>query len=168
MKLAFAYATRKPIRWGVVYHSNYMVWMEVGRVELYRSLGLRYRDMERDGLLLAVAEINCRYISPAHYDDEVTIKALDRKGDHTYGVLRLRDAHRRGWTAACDRHDTAYFLRSRAEEDQTQRQISGGVRTRVASLLCVDARKKTLRATAATVGGKSKNTQQAGEQVIHS
>ncbi len=64
---------------GVVYHSNYMVWMEVGRVELYRSLGLRYRDMERDGLLLAVAEINCRYISPAHYDDEVTIKASIEK-----------------------------------------------------------------------------------------
>jgi acyl-CoA thioester hydrolase len=64
---------------GVVYHSNYMVWMEVGRVELYRSLGLRYRDMERDGLLLAVAEINCRYISPAHYDDEVAIKASIEK-----------------------------------------------------------------------------------------
>jgi acyl-CoA thioester hydrolase len=59
---------------GVVYHSNYLIWMEVGRVELCRSLGIRYRDMEKeDGVLLAVAEATCRYVTPARYDDEVEI-----------------------------------------------------------------------------------------------
>src|SRR6185369_10620852 len=60
---------------GVVYYANYLVWMEVGRVELCRFCGFNYRDMEReDGILLAVAEANCRYASPARYDDEVIIK----------------------------------------------------------------------------------------------
>lgn len=60
---------------GIVYHSNYLVWMEIGRVELCRSLGIRYRDMERDdGVLLAVAEASCRYLSPAKYDEEVDIR----------------------------------------------------------------------------------------------
>ncbi|HSU65664.1 MAG TPA: thioesterase family protein [Tepidisphaeraceae bacterium] len=60
---------------GVVYYANYVVWMEVGRVELCRTLGFRYRDMERDdGVLLAVAEAHCRYLSPARFDDEVLIR----------------------------------------------------------------------------------------------
>jgi acyl-CoA thioester hydrolase len=60
---------------GVVYYANYLVWMEVGRVELCRACGFNYRDMEReDGVLLAVAEAHCRYSSPARYDDEVTVK----------------------------------------------------------------------------------------------
>jgi acyl-CoA thioester hydrolase len=60
---------------GVVYYANYFVWMEVGRVELCRACGFNYRDMEeQDGILLAVAEANCRYASPAKYDDEVTIR----------------------------------------------------------------------------------------------
>jgi acyl-CoA thioester hydrolase len=60
---------------GVVYHANYLVWMEVGRVEYWRAAGLRYRDMEReDGVLLVVAEANCRYRSPAVYDEEVLVR----------------------------------------------------------------------------------------------
>jgi acyl-CoA thioester hydrolase len=60
---------------GVVYHANYLIWMEVGRVEYWRQLGMRYRDMERDdGILLVVAELNCRYSAPAFYDEEVVIR----------------------------------------------------------------------------------------------
>jgi acyl-CoA thioester hydrolase len=60
---------------GVVYHANYLVWMEVGRVEYWRSAGLRYRDMERlDGVRLVVAEANCRFLAPAFYDDEVLVR----------------------------------------------------------------------------------------------
>jgi acyl-CoA thioester hydrolase len=60
---------------GVVYHANYLIWMEVGRVEYWRASGLRYRDMEReDGVLLVVAEANCRYLSPAVYDEEVIVR----------------------------------------------------------------------------------------------
>lgn len=60
---------------GIVYHANYLVWMEIGRVEFCRAHGLRYRDMERDdGILLAVVEASCRYVSPALYDEEVIVK----------------------------------------------------------------------------------------------
>jgi acyl-CoA thioester hydrolase len=59
---------------GVVYHANYFVWMEMGRVELCRSIGVRYRDLEeKEGILLTVAEVNCRYLAPARYDDEVSV-----------------------------------------------------------------------------------------------
>jgi acyl-CoA thioester hydrolase len=61
---------------GVVYYANYLVWMEVGRVQLCKACGFNYRDMERDdGILLAVAEANCRYASPARFDDEVIVRA---------------------------------------------------------------------------------------------
>ncbi len=59
---------------GVVYYANYLVWMEVARVDYCRSAGFNYKDMEvDDGILLAVAESHCRYLSPAHFDDEVSI-----------------------------------------------------------------------------------------------
>ncbi len=59
---------------GVVYYANYLVWMEVARVDYCRAAGFRYKDMEReDGILLAVAESRCRYVSPAHFDEEISI-----------------------------------------------------------------------------------------------
>jgi acyl-CoA thioester hydrolase len=58
----------------VVYHSNYIIWFEVGRGELLHTLGLSYLDLERDGIHLPVVEVNCRYKHPARYDDEVTIR----------------------------------------------------------------------------------------------
>ena len=60
---------------GIVYHANYLIWMEIGRVEFCRSAGIRYRDLEQDdGILLTVAEVTCRYASPALYDDEVNVR----------------------------------------------------------------------------------------------
>jgi acyl-CoA thioester hydrolase len=59
---------------GIVYHANYLVWMEVGRVEYCRASGLRYRDLEAEGVLLAVVEAHCRYLSPAVYDEEVIVR----------------------------------------------------------------------------------------------
>jgi acyl-CoA thioester hydrolase len=60
---------------GVAYYANYLVWMEVGRVEYCRSVGFRYKDMEvEDGVLLAVVEAHCRYLHPARYDDQVLVR----------------------------------------------------------------------------------------------
>lgn len=59
----------------VVYYANYLVWFEIGRVELLRSLGLAYSNMEKDhGLVLPVIEASCRYRSPARYDDQILIE----------------------------------------------------------------------------------------------
>ena len=60
---------------GVVYHSNHLIWFEVGRVELMREMGFSYRDMEReDGCFIAVAEVKCRYRAPVFYDEEVLVR----------------------------------------------------------------------------------------------
>ena len=60
---------------GVVYHANYIVWFEVGRVELLRQLGFRYRDMERHhDCHIAVVDVRCRYKAPAQYDDEIVVR----------------------------------------------------------------------------------------------
>jgi len=60
---------------GVVYHSNHLIWFEVGRVELMRQMGFSYRDMEReDGRFIAVGEAKCRYCAPVYYDQEVVVR----------------------------------------------------------------------------------------------
>jgi acyl-CoA thioester hydrolase len=60
---------------GVVYHANYFIWFEVGRVELLRQLGFSYRDMEQnDGYGIAVIDARCRYKAPARYDDELILR----------------------------------------------------------------------------------------------
>ena len=58
---------------GIVYHANYLIWMEVGRVEYCRAAGMRYRDLEAEGINLAVVEAECRYLKPALYDQEIAI-----------------------------------------------------------------------------------------------
>ena len=66
-------------RMGVVYYANYLVWFEVARADLLRSLGWTYREMEESGVLLPVIDAHCEYRRPARYDDEVEI--------HTTGSL---------------------------------------------------------------------------------
>jgi len=60
---------------GVVYHANYLIWFEVGRVDFIRKLGMDYRSMEQeDGIGIAVVNVSARYKYPARYDDELVIE----------------------------------------------------------------------------------------------
>ena len=60
---------------GIVYHSNYFIWFEVGRVDLLRQLGFTYREMEQeDGCYIAVVDARCRFKAPARYDDEIVVR----------------------------------------------------------------------------------------------
>ena len=60
---------------GIVYYANYLVWFEIGRVELLRSLGLAYSQLEIEHeCILPVIEASCRYRAPARYDDEILIE----------------------------------------------------------------------------------------------
>jgi acyl-CoA thioester hydrolase len=85
---------------GVVYYANYLVWMEVGRVDLCKARGFNYRDMEAgDGIFLAVAESHCQYRYPARYDDEILVKtwierATSRGVTFAY-EMRLAEGDRR-------------------------------------------------------------------------
>ena len=58
---------------GVAYHANYLRWFEIGRTELLRSWGLPYRQIESRGLLLPVAEAQCKFAAPAKYDDMLQV-----------------------------------------------------------------------------------------------
>jgi acyl-CoA thioester hydrolase len=81
---------------GVVYYANYFVWFEVGRVELMRSLGFEYRDLEeQDGCFLPVVEANCRYKAPARYDDVLRLETRIlnlRSSVIRFGYRLLREA----------------------------------------------------------------------------
>lgn len=58
---------------GIVYHANYLPWLEIGRTQLLRERGLPYKEIEAKGLLLPVLEVNVKYKRPAKYDDTLTI-----------------------------------------------------------------------------------------------
>jgi len=82
---------------GVVYHSNYLIWFEVGRVEIMRSLGFDYKQMEsEDDCYLVVADVHCRYHYPARYDELIIVRtrivgAKNRMLKFAYEVLRQED-----------------------------------------------------------------------------
>ena len=65
---------------GVVYHSNFVIWFEVGRVELLRQLGFQYSEMEaEDNCHIPVVDLRVRYKSPALYDDEIVVRTQIKK-----------------------------------------------------------------------------------------
>ena len=78
---------------GLVHHSNYLRYFEIGRTEMLRAAGGRYRDMEDAGQLVVVAKIQCNYKSPARYDDVIEVqttiaKVTAAKIIHHYTITR--------------------------------------------------------------------------------
>jgi acyl-CoA thioester hydrolase len=81
---------------GVVYYANYLVWFEVARADLLRSLGWSYREMEIAGISLPVIEAHCQYLRPARYDDEIEVTTEGRmlspvRMEFQYKVVRTED-----------------------------------------------------------------------------
>ena len=80
-------------RMGLLHHSNYFVYFEMGRTELLRHRGGSYRDVEDGGHLLVLVDIGCKYKRPAYYDDLLTLRtSVERvthvKIVHKYEVFR--------------------------------------------------------------------------------
>jgi acyl-CoA thioester hydrolase len=84
-------------RMGIVYHSNFAVWFEVGRVELLRQLGFEYKEMEQEEKChLPVVDLRVRYKAPAYYDDEIVVRTELKNArsmllHFSYEVFRERD-----------------------------------------------------------------------------
>jgi acyl-CoA thioester hydrolase len=82
---------------GVVYHANYLIWFEVGRVELMRALGVEYKRMEiEDDCRIVVADAHCRYHHAAVYDEVLRIRtriaeSRNRVVKFSYDVIRDAD-----------------------------------------------------------------------------
>src|SRR5882672_3804353 len=64
---------------GVVYHANYLVWMDMARTEHLRHTGVTYKDMEAQGVFLAVTDVRIRYRRAARYDDLVRVRCWVRE-----------------------------------------------------------------------------------------
>jgi acyl-CoA thioester hydrolase len=58
---------------GIVYHTNYIKWFEIGRTEFFRNMGFAYTNIEAGGYFLPVSEAYCHYISSARYDDVLVV-----------------------------------------------------------------------------------------------
>lgn len=78
----FSHSTKIRVRYadtdqmGYMYYGNYATFYEVGRVEMLRSLGLTYKSMEESGIIMPVTDLKCKYILPALYDEEITVKVF--------------------------------------------------------------------------------------------
>jgi len=59
---------------GVVYHGNYALYLEMGRIEWLRKLGISYKTMEENGIMLPVVSLHVNYKKPAGYDDLINVK----------------------------------------------------------------------------------------------
>src|SRR5690349_15997516 len=78
---------------GYLHHSRYLQYFEMGRVELLRSLGHTYADLERQGLFFVVVKVECRYKAPARYDEELLLttkvtRQTHVRIDHAYELKR--------------------------------------------------------------------------------
>jgi len=59
---------------GFVYHANYFRWFEVGRSEMFRSMGIPYKSIESNGFFLPLSEMHCKFNAPSQYDDILVIE----------------------------------------------------------------------------------------------
>jgi len=81
---------------GVVHHSVYAVWFEMGRTELLKANNLAYKDLEEAGIFFVVAELRIRYRQPARYDEKLQLETscsavTSSKIEHTYKLTRSCD-----------------------------------------------------------------------------
>lgn len=60
---------------GVVYHTHYLDYFEVARTEALREAGVRYRNLEKEGIIMPVVDVGVHYHDPAYYDDSLVIEA---------------------------------------------------------------------------------------------
>ena len=81
---------------GVVHHSVYPVWFEMGRTELLRANGLAYKDLEASGVFFVVAELGIKYRRPAMYDEQLALETICSnvtagRVEHSYRLTRNGD-----------------------------------------------------------------------------
>jgi acyl-CoA thioester hydrolase len=115
---------------GVVYHANYLNWFEVGRTELIRTMGMSYQQIESQGLLLPVIEVDMSFRKPARYDDLISIYTRIISYNH----LRLEFAYEIRRRTENEVHESEYAQRAENGkagfrlEPEGELLVSGGTR----------------------------------------
>ena len=95
---------------GVVYHSRYAEFMEIGRVESLRQLGFTYKDMETEGIIMPVTELQIRFLRPARYDDVVTIATTLREIPHNHKITFYTEIFNEKKELLITGHASLYFM----------------------------------------------------------
>lgn len=94
----------------VVYHGNFAQYFEVGRVEAMRALGYSYKEMEADGVIMPVVELNCKFLRPAVYDDLLTIKTLLKEMPTNYRITFHQEVYNELGKLLAAAQVTLYFM----------------------------------------------------------
>ncbi len=94
----------------VVYYGNYAQYFEVGRVESIRQLGYTYKDMEQQGVIMPVVEMQVKYLRPATYDDLITIKTQIRELPHDHQITFYQEVFNEAGKLLTSGKVVLYFL----------------------------------------------------------
>lgn len=114
-------------RMGVVHHTHYLVWFEIGRTELLRELGAPYAALESEGVFMPVIEIGARYRASVRYDDEVDVAT---RLEEVTGV-RVRFTYRLFRSTETDPAATGFTVHAAVDERGTPRRIPEELRARL-------------------------------------
>jgi len=102
---------------GVVYHAHYLMWFEVGRVELLRNMGFVYSELERDhDCHLPVVEARIRYKAPAYYDDELVIRTKIKNVRSSFLLFSYKVLRRGDDTILAEGETTHIVVNSKMEK----------------------------------------------------
>jgi acyl-CoA thioester hydrolase len=121
-------------RMGVVHHSHYFVWFEIGRTELLRDLGMPYAALEEEHLYMPVIEAAARYRAPVRYDEEVDVET---ELTEVTGV-QVRFGYRLLRHPGGERVATGFSLHAAVNEKGRPRRLPQDVRERLASLVVAE------------------------------
>ncbi|QJX47662.1 acyl-CoA thioesterase [Hymenobacter taeanensis] len=95
---------------GYVYHGNYAAYFEVARTEAFRQLGIRYKDLEADGVGMPVGEIRTRFRRPARYDDLLTVRLMLKQPADGARVLFEYEIYNEGQELLTEGHTLMVFV----------------------------------------------------------
>jgi acyl-CoA thioester hydrolase len=95
---------------GVVYYGNYAQYFEVGRAESIRTLGYTYKDMEAEGVIMPVVEMQIKYLRPAKYDDLITIKTQVRELPIAHKITFHQEVYNEQEQLLCAGHVSLFFM----------------------------------------------------------
>jgi len=109
---------------GVVHHSRYLQYLEMGRVELLRASGYSYVKLEMEGIFFAVVKVECRYRAPARFDDELTL--MTRIVRRTHVRIDHEYALKRGETLIADARTTIACVDRQGALRQIPEEVPGG------------------------------------------
>lgn len=118
----FSFDTQVRVRYAdtdqmqVVYHAKYIEYFEVGRTDAIRSLGISYKDLEDQGIIMPVVKLECSYLRPAKYDDLLTIRTILETLPTGHRIEFINEVYNEKGKMLCTGKIILYFLDLQTKE----------------------------------------------------